>query len=136
MMDARELLDAAREARKNAYAPYSGFLVGAALAARDGRVFVGCNVENASFGGTLCAERVSLGAAVASGARDFCAIAIVGGAEGADPTEPCFPCGICRQVLAELCDGEMPVYLEGARGVQTYLLRDLLPHAFALKEDE
>ena len=136
MMDARELLEAAQEARKNAYAPYSGFLVGAALAARDGRVFVGCNVENASYGGTLCAERVALGAAVASGARELCAIAIVGGAEGTDPTEPCFPCGICRQVLSELCDGEMPVYLAGEGGVQTYLLRDLLPHAFALKEDE
>ena len=133
MTDVRALLDAAHAARANAYAPYSKFFVGAALLADDGRVFVGCNVENASFGGTLCAERVALGAAVASGARDFSAIAIVGGAkERADA--PCFPCGICRQVLSELCRGDMPVYLEGANGVEEYTLAALLPHAFGAED--
>ena len=81
-IDEQALLEEAREAQRGAYAPYSGFFVGAALLCADGRVFRGCNVENASFGATLCAERVAIGAALASGARDFAAIAIVGGQGG------------------------------------------------------
>jgi len=134
MIDARALLDAAHAARENAYAPYSKFLVGAAIATRDGRVFTGCNIENASYGGTLCAERVALGAAVASGEREFAAIAIVGGRAGARASAPCFPCGICRQTLSELCRGDMPVYLEGKDGVEEYALSSLLPHAFASED--
>ena len=132
-MTENELLTLAKGARGNSYAPYSGFAVGAALLADDGRVFVGCNIENASFGGTICAERVALGAAVASGERHFAAIAIVGGA-GTRADAPCFPCGICRQVLSELCRGDMPVYLEGANGVEEYTLAALLPHAFGAED--
>lgn len=128
----RALLDAAHAARARAYAPYSHFFVGAALLGRNGRIYTGCNIENASFGATLCAERVALGAAVADGERDFWAIAIVGGREGEEAREPCLPCGICRQVLSEFCMGELPVYLEGDEGVAVYRLDELLPHSFAL----
>jgi cytidine deaminase len=98
--DFDELLRAAREVRDQAYAPYSRFAVGAALRGRSGRVFRGCNVENLSFGLTLCAERNALAAAVAAGEREFEAIAIV-----ADSKVPVSPCGACRQVLAEFAPG-------------------------------
>ncbi|HEU0014350.1 MAG TPA: cytidine deaminase [Longimicrobium sp.] len=94
---ARWLLDRARQARRFAYAPYSRFHVGAALLADDGRVFTGCNIENASYGLTNCAERVAIGKAVSEGARSFAAIAVVGPEDDA----PCSPCGACRQVLTE-----------------------------------
>ncbi len=133
-MNYKELLAAARIARENAYAPYSRFKVGAALLARDGRVFLGCNVENASFGATLCAERSALAAAVTSGVRDFSAIAIVGGKEN-EKTGACTPCGICRQVLAELCAPDFTVILEDADGDERVMtLSELLPHSFNLSK--
>ena len=128
----RELLDAAHAARARAYAPYSGFSVGAALLGRNGKIYTGCNIENASYGGTVCAERVALGAAVADGVREFWAIAIVGGRTDEETREPCLPCGICRQVLSEFCPGHFPVYLEDTAGVVSYRLDELLPHSFAL----
>lgn len=102
------LLHAARRARERAYAPYSNFRVGAAVRTRDGRVFDGCNVENASYGLCNCAERTALFAAVAAGCRpgDFEALAVV-----ADTPGPASPCGACRQVMAELCGDAMPVLL-------------------------
>jgi cytidine deaminase len=96
------LLDLAWETRERAHAPYSNFQVGAALLAADGRVFTGCNVENLSYGLTICAERVAIGSAIAAGAREFLALAVV-----ADTTEPISPCGACRQVMAEF--GDFPV---------------------------
>ena len=95
-MDHSSLIQAAKQARENAHAPYSGFLVGAALLCADGSIFTGCNVENLSFGLTMCAERVAVGAAIAAGKKDFRCIAIV-----ADSDEVISPCGACRQVLAE-----------------------------------
>ncbi len=97
-----ELVAAAWAARDLAHAPYSNFQVGAALMATDGRVFTGCNVENLSFGLTICAERVAIGSAIAAGAREFRALAVV-----ADTQEPISPCGACRQVMAEF--GDFPV---------------------------
>ena len=115
---------AAEAARSQAYCPYSGFAVGAALEAEDGRVFVGCNVENASYGVTLCAERAALTAAVAGGARRFRRLAIVAG------TEPAVaPCGACRQALAEF-GLALVVEAFGPNGRRRWLLSDLLPDAF------
>jgi cytidine deaminase len=125
MEDFAELLGCAREARVAAYASYSGFAVGAALQAAGGQVFCGCNVENASYGLTVCAERVALFAAVAAGVREFSALAVV-----ADSPEPVAPCGACRQVLYEFAP-DLQVILANLQGRQKKMrLRDLLPEAF------
>jgi len=122
------LLQAARTARRAAYAPFSGFAVGAAVLADDGRIFAGCNVENRSFGLTLCAERGAVAAAIAAGARSFRAIAVVTDAE-----PPAAPCGLCREALAEFCADDLPVHLEGRDGARlTVTLGELLPNRFAL----
>ena len=124
------LMNLARQARESAYAPYSRFLVGAALVTRDGRHFTGCNVENASYGLCNCAERTALFAAVAAGCRpgDFAAIAVIG-----DTAGPISPCGACRQVMSELCDDDMPVWLGNLAGVvQETTVETLLPGSFRL----
>ncbi len=105
-----QLLSSAWETRGRAHAPYSNFHVGAALLAADGRIFTGCNVENLSFGLTICAERVAIGSAIAAGAREFLALAVV-----ADTNEPISPCGACRQVMAEF--GDFPVRAANRAGV-------------------
>ena len=122
-MEPDELVDCAQAARLRAYAPYSGYLVGAAVLAADGTVVTGCNVENASYGATICAERVALTAAVAQGLRDFTAIAVVTQNGGA-------PCGMCRQVMAEL-GPEMAVYIADVQGrYRVTTVRELLPAMF------
>lgn len=123
-MEPHELVRRAQAARLRAYAPYSNYWVGAAVLAADGSTVVeGCNVENASYGGTICAERVALTAAVAQGLRDFTAIAVVTENGGA-------PCGLCRQVMAEL-GPEMTVYIADAQGrYHTTTVRELLPAMF------
>ncbi len=129
-MKPTDLLAAAAAARRHAHAPYSKYGVGAALLTEDGSVITGCNVENASYGLTICAERVAVGAAVAGGKTSFRAIAIV-----ADNGPAPFPCGACRQVLSEFCGPELPVYMAGAGytdGYETTTLGELLPHAFRL----
>jgi cytidine deaminase len=123
MRDMDEWIRQAWEAREHAYAPYSRFAVGAALIDAGGRVFTGCNVENLSYGLTLCAERVALGTAIAAGARVFRAIMIV-----ADTKLPVSPCGACRQVLAEFAP-ELEVVLANRSEVQRFSLADLLPRA-------
>lgn len=119
------LLRRAREARANAYVPYSHFPVGAALLAESGEVFTGCNVENASFGLTNCAERVAIGKAVSEGARGFRAVAVVGPQDDA----PCAPCGACRQVLYEF-GPDLVVVMPRGDGHTATSMRDLLPGAF------
>jgi cytidine deaminase len=121
-----DLLARARAAQQHAYAPYSGFRVGAALLAADGRVFIGANVENAAFPATICAERVALPAAVIAGARELEAIAVVGDGPG-----PCTPCGMCRQALFEFAP-DLLVIAAGTDGVPVRLRlgADLLPHGF------
>ncbi|GIQ62209.1 cytidine deaminase [Paenibacillus cisolokensis] len=119
------LIQEAIEARKRAYAPYSGFQVGAAVMA-DGKVYRGCNVENASYGLTNCAERTAVFKAVSEGARRIEAVAVVADTEG-----PVSPCGACRQVLAEFCDSETVVYLANIRGeAEEWTIGRLLPGAF------
>jgi cytidine deaminase len=120
------LLEAARQALRHAYAPYSGFRVGCALRTADDRVFLGANVENAAFAPSICAERVALPAAVVAGARDFALLAVIGDGAG-----PCTPCGVCRQVLFEFAP-DLPILAAGSDGsLARYVLsRDLLPHAF------
>ncbi len=132
-MSGAELLALARRARENAYAPYSGFAVGAALLGADGRVYTGCNVENAAYPVACCAERTALFHAVAEGAREFTAIAVAGGRVGDKAEESCPPCGVCRQALAEFCDLEtFRVYLAApGGGVEETTLGALLPRAFA-----
>ncbi len=124
-MDPAALLDQARQARTRAYAPYSRFLVGAAVLCEDGTIFTGCNVENASYGLAMCAERVAIGAAVASGHRRFMAVAVAGTGPGATA-----PCGACRQVIAEFAPN-CPVYCAGeSGGVLHTSMAALLPHQF------
>lgn len=120
-----DLVRRAREAQQNAYSPYSGFRVGAALEAADGRVFAGCNVESASYGLTICAERMAIGAAVEAGAREFRCVVV---ATDAEP--PASPCGACRQLLAEF-GLEVEVIAVGPKGERRWTLRELLPDAFA-----
>ena len=135
-MNHTQLLTLAKEARASSYSPYSGFAVGAALLCRDGRVFLGCNIENASFSPTCCAERVAIFKAISEGARNFEAIAVVGG-KGDDSAPMCLPCGVCRQVLAEFCGADFPVILEAEDGSPAVLsLDELLPHRFTLRTEE
>jgi cytidine deaminase len=121
-MSDEELLKVALDARSRAYAKYSGFAVGAALLTKSGKVFPGCNVENISFGLTMCAERVALGAALAAGEREFVAIAIA-----ADSNLPILPCGACRQVLAEFEPNLRIVASTISGSRETVHLGELLP---------
>jgi len=119
-----ELVRRAREVMENAYAPYSHFHVGAAIEADDGSIHVGCNVENASYGLTICAERMAVGAAVAAGKRRLRRVAVASAVE-----PPATPCGACRQLLAEF-GLDMEIVAAGPKSERRFLLRDLLPEAF------
>lgn len=124
-----KLMELAVEARKNSYAPYSDFHVGAVLLGKSGRVYTGCNVENAGYTPTNCAERTALFKAVSEGEREFTAIAVVGG-KGAELAEFCAPCGVCRQVLAEFCDGDFRILLGTPENYSVHTLSELLPYSF------
>lgn len=124
-MTDRELIAAAARAAENAYAPYSGFSVGAAVECTDGTVFTGCSVENAALGNTICAERVAVNNAVAAGQRSFRRIAIF-----AESESYCMPCGSCRQVLAEFSPNIEILCTRAGGGYVSHRLSDLLPHTF------
>ena len=129
-MKAEQLISLAKEAMLHAYAPYSGFRVGAALLCKDGTVYQGCNIENAAYGPTNCAERTAIFKAVYDGHREFTAIAVCGGQDGR-LTASCPPCGVCRQVMREFCGDDFTVYLAGADDTyETLTLAQLLPHSF------
>ena len=138
--DPQALIAQAREAAKNAYAPYSNFAVGAAVLLTDGSVVTGANFENASYGLTLCAETVALGTVSSQGRlRDVVAIGVIGGRIGHADTAPVSPCGRCRQVIneaAQLGGRDVPIHCGGATGdaIATYKLSELLPAAFGPKD--
>ncbi len=125
----QDLLQKAREAAEQAYAPYSGFYVGAALLAEDGSIYTGCNVENASFGAGICAERNALFHAISEGKRRFTAIAVTGGTKKEESIgfcEICYPCGICLQALSEFCGDEFLFLF----GTEERTMKEMLPHGF------
>lgn len=127
-----ELILEAKKAREHAYAPYSHHTVGAALVSKSGVIYHGCNIENAAYGPTNCAERTAFFKAVYDGVREFEKIAIVGGMEGTDGNVPCAPCGVCRQVMMEFCnpDNFKIILAAGENEEIELLLRDLLPYGF------
>lgn len=125
------LIEQAIEARSLAYAPYSRFQVGAALLTKQGKVYKGCNIENAAYTPSNCAERTAIFKAVSEGEREFAAIAIVGSMEGESNTLPTGPCGVCRQVMAEFCSLDMPVIIaKSPADYITMTLGELLPLSF------
>ena len=131
-MKPENLIEYAVEAMHRAYAPYSGYQVGAALLCADGAVYQGCNIENASFSPTICAERTAFAKAVSEGQREFTAIAVCGGKDGViNGIFP--PCGVCRQVMQEFCREDFLIYMAGADGnYEVRTLGQLLPDSFCL----
>lgn len=131
-MTPEKLVRLAAEAMEKAYAPYSGYFVGAALLTKAGKVYTGCNIENSAYGPTNCAERTAFFKAVSEGERDFAAIAVVGG-KGGEITGIFPPCGVCRQVMQEFCDPDFLIHMGGKNGeIQTVSLENLLPYGFSL----
>lgn len=127
----RDLILSALSARKMAYAPYSGYAVGAALLTKSGKVFCGGNIENASYGATNCAERTVFFQAVGAGEREFLAIAIAGGMKDEEPVDYAYPCGVCRQVMKEFCgDDFLILVVKSELDYQEYTLSQLFPHGF------
>ena len=126
----KELIEVARLAREQAYAPYSDFKVGAALKTKTGKIFEGCNIENSALSATNCAERTAFFKAISEGEREFEAIAIVGG-KGNDLIT-CPPCGVCRQVMTEFCDKDFKIILFDGKDEDVYTLEELLPLGFKL----
>lgn len=137
-MNYQELIRAAFEAQTHAYAPYSNFRVGAALLCEDGKIYGGCNIENASYGACNCAERTAIFRAVYEGERNFKAIVIVGRPVNAEKFEYCAPCGICRQVMSEFCDPETfeIILPRSETDYKVYKLKELLPLSFTAKDME
>ena len=129
-MDKKDLFILAKEAMKNSYAPYSNYNVGAALLCKNGNIYKGCNIENASYSITNCAERTALFSAVANGEKEFVAICVVGGKNG-EITDYAFPCGVCRQALAEFCDADFKVFVgKNEDDIKEFTLGELLPCSF------
>jgi len=130
-MNDRELIGLALGARENAYCVYSGVAVGAALLAESGKIYLGANIENASFSPTVCAERVAFFEAINKGERKFKKIAIAGGNWGKRPSTAFYPCGVCRQVMTEFCDEDFEIIISKGETYEKYTLRELMPHGFS-----
>ena len=131
-MKDEDLLKEAEKARKRSYSPYSHFQVGAALLTDSGKIYYGCNIENAGYSSTNCAERTAFFKAVSEGERNFKKIAIAGGKESETADTPCMPCGVCRQVMMEFCNPKtfQIVIADGKKGCQLFTLEELLPFGF------
>ncbi len=132
-MTPEKLVELAKEAMTHAYVPYSGYKVGAALLCADGTVYQGCNIENAAYGPSNCAERTAIFKAVYDGKRDFTAIAVCGGKDGVI-TGSFPPCGVCRQVMREFCEDDFKIYMVNPTGYDTATLAELLPFSFSAKK--
>lgn len=130
MVSNEELIKMANEARSLSYSPYSHYRVGAALLTESGKVYIGCNIENAAYTPTVCAERVAFFKAISNGERSFCKMAIVGGPEGSI-NELCTPCGVCRQVMAEFCKKDFVLVLGTPEKFGEYTLEQMLPYSFS-----
>ena len=128
------LVQRAMQARTQAYAPYSGFSVGAALLTKSGACYTGANIENASYSPTVCAERVAFFQAIHAGERDFSAIAIVGGKADGEAVEFCPPCGVCRQIMTEFCTDDFLILLSNGKEIKSITLDEMLPHRFSLSK--
>lgn len=133
MISNEKLVELALEARNRSYAPYSHFMVGAALLTNDGKVYQGCNIENASFSPTVCAERTAFFKAISEGDREFVKIAVVGSPEG-EVDRYAAPCGVCRQVMTEFCDPETFEIIFGIspEKYEVHLLKEILPYGFGI----
>ena len=137
-MNYKDLIPLALEARQYAYAPYSHFMVGAALLCADGRVFKGCNIENGAFSPSICAERTAFAKAISEGYRDFTAIAIVGAPSDSKGTDLCTPCGVCRQVMSEFCQQDFHIICAKTDETgeileqKVFTLNEMLPESFSL----
>lgn len=129
MIDKKELVKAAEDAMALAYTPYSKFKVGAALLCKNGKIYTGCNIENASYTPTVCAERVAVFRAIHDGEREFSAIAIVGGHDGV-LSGFTYPCGVCRQVLREFCTGDMKLIFSDGAEIKEHTLDEMMPFSF------
>ena len=135
-MTPENLMDMAKTAMGRAYAPYSGYKVGAALLCADGTVYQGCNIENAAYGPTNCAERTAFFKAVYDGHREFVSIAVCGGKDGVI-SDFFPPCGVCRQVMREFCNGDFTIYMIGPdNSFEAVTLDQLLPHSFGSQVNE
>lgn len=126
-----DLIEKAKEAMKNSYSPYSDFKVGAALLCKNGKVFLGANIENSSFSATNCAERTAFFEAVSKGETEFIKIAVVGGKKG-EINSFCPPCGVCRQVMTEFCEKDFEILLYDGINIKKYTLNEILPLGFKL----
>lgn len=134
-INVQELIRTAIEMRKMSYTPYSHFNVGAALLASNGQIYTGCNIENAAFTPTNCAERTAFFKAVSEGVKDFSAIAIAGGPEGSDPVDFCPPCGVCRQVMSEFCHDDFIIIMaKSETEYKIVTLPESLPDRFGPKD--
>jgi len=132
IMTRSELISHALNARKQSYSPYSHFQVGAALLSKNGKLYTGCNIENAAYTPSNCAERTAFFKAVSEGVREFSSIAIVGGPQGADSLQLCAPCGVCRQVMMEFCDPKSfeVILAKDPEHYEVFTLEQILPMGF------
>lgn len=131
MINKEKLIRTALDARSRAYAPYSNYLVGAAVLAENEQIYSGCNIENASYPATICAERTAISKAVSEGARKILAVAIAGGLSGKEPVDYAFPCGICRQVMKEFGGNDLLIYVvKSPTDYKEFRLEELLPYGF------
>ncbi|MBO5776018.1 MAG: cytidine deaminase [Clostridia bacterium] len=130
----KDLMETAVKAREFAYAPYSNYMVGAALLGKSGKVYTGCNVENATYTPTNCAERTAFFKAISEGEKEFEAIAIVAAKRGDALSKSCTPCGVCRQVMVEFCTKDFKIILGSPEDYKVYDLEEMIPYSFTSDE--